>query len=105
MASKSCQVFISLCPTATEARDLWKEPLGLVMGIAAALRPDLWVKADVQAALRSFWRRARQRLHVPTPMAAMLPEPGCNASMLSVLSVASKRRPAGIDPFLGYHRK
>ena len=95
------QVFVSLCPSATEARDLWKEPLGLVMGIAAALPPDLWVKADVQAALRSFWRRARERLHVPTPMTGTLPEPGCNGSMLSVLSVASRRRvfPAFTSPF------
>lgn len=83
--STTPQVFLSLCPTATEARDLWKEPLALVLGVAQRLPQHLFLGLrDLQTVLRSLWESAGKRLSVPfTP--ENLAETGCNSSVISVL--------------------
>ena len=82
--STTSHVFLSLCPTGTEARDLWKEPLALVLGVAQRLPQHLFFGlGHLQSVLRSLWESAGRRLSVPfTP--EIFSATGCNGSVISV---------------------
>lgn len=78
------QVFLSLCPTATEARDLWKEPLALVLGVAQRLPQHFFFGlGDLQTVLRALWESAGKRLSVSFAP-ENLAETGCRSSVISV---------------------
>ena len=78
------KIFVSLCPTATEARELWKEPLALVLGIAVALPQHHFLGFGVvQNNLRSIWETTAQKLAVPF-VPEKLAETGCHKSVIAV---------------------
>ncbi|CAJ1458095.1 unnamed protein product, partial [Effrenium voratum] len=78
-------LWASLCPTAGDARDVWKPPVTLVLGIAAVL-PQRAVEGLVELVpdLRALWEDAALRLtqrSLSLPVGAL---DGCRSSVVAV---------------------
>lgn len=80
------QVFISLCPVGVDQRDVWKEPLALVVGLARPLPIKSLVGLEaIRPTLQSFWETATERLgNGHWRDQALRPDVSCTEPILAV---------------------
>ncbi|CAK9001871.1 Uncharacterized protein SCF082_LOCUS8540 [Durusdinium trenchii] len=83
---KDKKVFISLCPVGVDQRDVWKEPLALVVGLARPLPIKSLVGLEaIRPTLQSFWETATERLgNGHWRDQALRPDVSCTEPILAV---------------------